>query len=280
MADHLTLVAPGMIKSSVLLPFLLLEMLMMMTRPFSIRRLLPLLALAATLLTIACGNSGNSGSGGSGGGGCEASDDVPVPSLTTSFLKSSTGTTAIEIGDEIEFEVCLTLKADQKYHSVTWALTGDLDAATDLVPPYHFGDWPGFANNVTKWEWNYVPGRDVVNFSTRFLTVPKDRLDRIPLPAPVMRGFGFTQEFGRLGTGIPSVVGTVTIKANALGEFEAGPLCIDNLGSFEEYHAPSVETETCIPASFTVGPAPRRAAVLFGIGFAVLGLVTRRVHSS
>lgn len=202
------------------------------------------LVVAAAVISIGCGSSSDgdesSGSGENGGsdgvdvfgdGSCNSSDNLPASAITSRFLSSSTDTSTIGIGDKIKLEVSITLNRDENYNTIVWSLSGDVNGVEDARTP---GDgWPGVANNVTNWEWNYLPRTKLVLPSTDTAVEPAEYLEfdanlRNPIPAPGVIGLGFFGQ-NRTGTGTPSVVGTVTIRANTLGKFEGGAFCIPGL---------------------------------------------------
>jgi hypothetical protein len=225
-----------------LLELLMLYLRMIRTRlrlPTTIRepRIRTVLALvvAAVVLSIGCGSSSDGdksgGSGENGGGvdvfgdgGCNSSDNLPASAISSRFLSSSTDTSTIGIGDKIKLEVSITLNRDENYNTVFWSLSGDVNGVEDVRTAED--GWPGVANNVTNWEWNYLPRTKLVLPSTDTAVEPAEY--RRPIPAPGVVGLGFFGQ-NRTGTGIPSVVGTVTIRANTLGEFEGGAFCIPGL---------------------------------------------------
>ena len=55
-------------------------------------------------------------------------------SVTSSFLTSSTGTSTIEIGDTIQYEVTVTLRR-RPYWTATFSVTGDVSGLESLWAP-------------------------------------------------------------------------------------------------------------------------------------------------
>lgn len=175
--------------------------------------MLPIAALA-----LAC--SGGGGSGGSGGG------DGSVSELTSTFLTSTSGISTIGIGDTIQFEVAVTTQAGRSYDAMSFSLTGDATGNEGATAP-----WAGVENAVTAWSWNYKAGTTDVNFSTDDVIPPTDNSALTTLPVSVSIGwgaFGFT----RTGSGIPSIVGTVTITADTPGVYEGGAFFLTGLDAF------------------------------------------------
>ncbi|MBW2293302.1 MAG: PEP-CTERM sorting domain-containing protein [Deltaproteobacteria bacterium] len=174
----------------------------------------------------------------------------------------------------------MLLNLNQEYDFAIWSLSSDADAVGANSPNTGY---PGVANNVTAWQWNYELGTGSVKFSTNGVIVPADNSliivnQQNPLPAPGVVGLGWIDPGVagfRIGTGIPSVVGTVTIAANALGVFAGGAILIPDVDGFGRSGVLD-GTTTFSPASFTVTPEPG-TALLLGIGLVGLAAGQRRL---
>ena len=165
----------------------------------------------------------------------------------------------------------------QEYDVVLWTLSGDASAMDSDKPR---NGYPGVANNLTEWRWNYVSGTGTVDFGVNSSIVPLDYSQAEanianPLPAPGLVVVGWGLQVAT-GTGIPSIVGTVTIAANTIGAFEGGALLLPGVDGFLRAGLEDT-TATFSTASFTVASEPS-AALLVGIG--LVGLAARQRRSN
>ena len=194
-------------------------------------------------------------------------------SITNTFLSSTSGTAQIDIGDTIVFEVSITLNTAQKYTTVFFTLSGDQATASGESLPF-----ATTAHAVTGWAWHYTKnagtGGTKVNFSTTSRQAPNTAAEgALPPPGPVSGLFGFLAD--ATGSGTTSMVGTVTIVADANGEYVGGAYLQPFVAAFEE--GPGLpDTVTINGGDFTVGtvvPEPG-TALLVALGLA--GLAAKR----
>ena len=191
-------------------------------------------------------------------------------SITSSFLTSSTGTSTIGISDTIQFEVIVTTDAGQNYESMSFSVTGDIAGASGSSSP----SWPGVSNMVVAWEWRFASsGAPGVNFSLGSNHVPTIP-EATPPPDRVTGPYSISG-FSDIGTGVPSLVGTVTIHADASGSFQGGAMQLPGIDGF--LGSGGADTVSVNAASFTVVPEPS-TAVLIAMGMATIAVVRRRVY--
>ncbi|MDP6980342.1 MAG: FG-GAP repeat protein [Myxococcota bacterium] len=173
------------------------------------------------------------------------SGQAPAASLDSVFLTSSTGTSTINEGDTIQFEVILTSTPGQTYTRMNWSLSGDADAALGAYP---FNDWAGVRNWVVDWAWHYTPpGGYKVKFGTNGRMAPVPGLSTIPARASIEHGW--FSLLSKTGDGVPALVGTVTLQADWGGVYDGGAFFYTSDGFFDGFLPDSV---TVSAASFTV----------------------------
>lgn len=194
-------------------------------------------------------------------------------SVTNAFVGSTSGTATIEVSDTIQFEVTITTDAGVNYTTILWSTTGDADSA--LLTTQGAG-WPGVDNVVTQWEWHYTTGNPSVTGGSQVKMGTNGRFTPGVIPAPppdrVVGPFGF---FGasKTGDGTPSLVGTVTIHADAAGVYEGGGFQYPGVDTFAGSGGGGV-----VPYSggdFTVVPEPG-TALLMALGLSGLAVAGRR----
>lgn len=205
-----------------------------MTPTFSIRLLLPIAALA-----VACSSGGGGGSG-------DKDEAAASSALTSTFLTSTSGTSTIGAGDTVQFEVAITTEVGRNYDTILFSLTGDATGNEGAMAP-----WAGVMNTVTAWSWNYEAGTTDVNFSIDSAIAPTDNSTLTTLPVAVSIGWG-SFGFSRIGSGVPSIVGTVTITADTVGVHQGGAFFLTSDGFVDGGISDSVTIST---GTFTVvGP--------------------------
>jgi cysteine-rich repeat protein len=165
--------------------------------------------------------------------------------LTSTFLASTTGTTTIDIGDSIQFEVSMTTDVAQPYDTMFWSLSGDADAAVASTPA---SGWAGVANNVTGWAWNYSLG-GMVEFGTDGLV---NVIQFVPLSPPgrVSGNYGMFTLPAKIGDGTTALVGTLTITADAYGVWQGGAIQYPGVDGFLSVAVADVVSS--ITATYTV----------------------------
>jgi hypothetical protein len=184
-------------------------------------------------------------------------------SVTSVFLSSSSGTSTIGLSDSIQFEVSITTEIGKAYNSISWSLTGDIDSA--------IAEEVSIDNMVVDWAWHYTPpGTPRVQLGTDLNVVVG--LPPIGIPDRVTGPYGYFGVVG-IGTGVSSLVGTVTIHADAVGNFSAGGFMSPGVDGF--LGTSGADTVLVSGASFTVVPEPS-TIVLLAAGVAALARKSRR----
>ncbi|MCH7869512.1 MAG: PEP-CTERM sorting domain-containing protein [Myxococcales bacterium] len=187
-------------------------------------------------------------------------------SIENTFLTSTTGTNAILVGDTIQFEVVLFIDSGFDVDTLLFTLSGDRDAAPSSTQG---SGWAGVDNLVSGWSWNYTASGGRVKFGTNGRVAP------LPAPAPtpdlVTGPYGF---FGilKVGDGVPSMVGTVTITANTLGSYSGGAYLHPGVGTIEAFG--TAYDVTITGGAFDVVPEPG-TALLMMLGLGGLGIMGR-----
>lgn len=182
-------------------------------------------------------------------------------SITNTFLTSSTGTSLIAVGNTIQFEVTVELNAAQAYLAALWTLSGDTASA---IGSSAGSGWAGVDNIVSDWDWYYstisgAGGTEVRIGEISFVPFAPS----VPAPDRVTGLYGFLES--ETGDGIPSMVGTVTITADASGLFTGGGYLQPGVGAFG--NSTVLDFVTINGGQFTVVPEPSTALLL------ILGMV-------
>ena len=188
-------------------------------------------------------------------------------SITNDFAGSTTGNELIFVGDTIQFSVTIELNAAQLYTTVLWTLSGDIGVAETENSPF-----PNTKNLVTNWDWHYTPaGGSKVKMGTNGLVIPD--VAALAPPNPVTALYGFVEN--KTGDGIPSLVGTVTITATAVGTYTGGGYLQPGGGLFGTGSV--ADNVTIYGGAFTVvGVVPEPGTVLLlALGLGGLGVMDR-----
>lgn len=189
-------------------------------------------------------------------------------SIVSTFSSSSTGTSAIAVGDTIQFEVNLTVDAATSVNTLFFGVTGDVTGALGSANPV----WAGTSHVASNWEWHYTNAAKV-KFDTNGTIAPAPPAIAGPNGVlPVVGSYGF---FGiaKTGQGIGSMVGTVTVTANSAGIFEGGGFIYPGLDGI--FGTGGEIATTVTTAAFTVVPEPG-TAVLMLLGLGGLGVMGRK----
>jgi hypothetical protein len=189
-------------------------------------------------------------------------------SIVSNFSSSTTGTSAIAVGDTIQFEVNVTVDAATSVNTLFFGVTGDVAGALGSANPV----WAGTSHVASNWEWHYTNAAKV-KFDTNGTIAPAPAAIAGPDGVlPVVGSYGF---FGiaKTGQGIGSMVGTVTVTANAAGVFEGGGFIYPGLDGI--FGTGGELATTVTTAAFTVVPEPG-TAVLMLLGLGGLGVMGRK----
>ena len=189
-------------------------------------------------------------------------------SIVSTFSSSSTGTSAIAVGDTIQFEINLTVDLNADVNTLFFGVTGDVAGALGSANPA----WAGTAHVASNWEWHYTNAAKV-KFDTNGTIAPAPPAISGPDGTlPVVGSYGF---FGvtKTGKGVGSMVGTVTITADANGVFAGGGFIYPGLDGI--FGSGGEIATTVTTAAFTVVPEPG-TAVLMLLGLGGLGVMGRK----
>lgn len=189
--------------------------------------------------------------------------------LTNTFLTSTSGTSTIDVGDTIQFEVSIRTNASQTYDTILCSVTGDAAAAVGSTKG---SGWGGVSQMATNWSWNYKVGTGSVDFGTVGTINPTTGTTiLLPTPDRVAGNNGFLIT-STTGTGSLAVVGTVTIAADTPGNYQGGAFLLPGVDGFMNLGV--VDAVSVSTAAFTVtgGAVPmvpamsdRGVVVLVGI---------------
>ena len=193
-------------------------------------------------------------------------------SIVSNFSSSSTGTSAIAVGDTIKFEITLTVDA-VNVNAMFFGVTGDVTGALASANPA----WAGTANVASNWEWHYTTGNPSVTGGTQIKFDTNGRI--LPVTGGVgVNGTGVAGSFGffgvsKTGANLGSMVGTVTITADTEGVFQGGGFIYPGLDGI--FGSGGDLNPTVTTAAFTVVPEPG-TAVLMLLGLGGLGVMGRK----
>ncbi len=211
------------------------------------------LLMVSLLIVVACSNGGGGGGGdGDGGSSDECAGGTasggPGATITNVCLASSSGTKTIEIGDIIRFEVSVTTTDGRDYDTLFWSLSGDATAAEGSTSG---SGWAGVSNTVTDWDCHYQPaGMSTVDMGVVNLRAPGGPFTNA-VPGRVAGSYGFFAS-SQTGDGDTSLIGTVTVQADAAGTFTAGGMIYPGVDGF--LGSAGADTVTVSGGSFTVVP--------------------------
>ncbi|MCH7869737.1 MAG: hypothetical protein IH881_18735 [Myxococcales bacterium] len=199
-------------------------------------------------------------------------------SITNTFLSSSSASgTASDLvaGNTIQFEVTLQLNDGQIYTTVLFTLSGDTLNPDVVDGSATLGNgWGSAVHNVTGWVWHYGNNDKVdLGMDGRESVVNGALGDNV---AGLFGAFGIETKAGdpRIGDGLASMVGTVTITINAIGTFKGGAYLHPTLGFFG--NGTTEDIVTVSGGDYIVFPEPG-TAVLMMLGLIGLG-VNGRSH--
>ena len=192
-------------------------------------------------------------------------------SIVSNFSTSSTGTSAIAIGDTIQFEITLTV--DANVDTLFFSTTGDVTGALLSANP----TWAGVAHTASNWEWHYTTGNPGVTGGSQIKFDTNGRI--IGVTGGVgTNGTGVSGSHGffgvsKTGANAGSMVGTVTITADANGVYQGGGFIFPGLDGI--FGSGGNLNPTVTTAAFTVVPEPG-TAVLMLLGLGGLGVMGRK----
>jgi hypothetical protein len=134
------------------------------------------------------------------------------------------------------------------------------------------GAWAGVDHVTTNWEWNYKAGGTKTKFDTN------GTIQGVTGGSNALNGTGVTGSYGFFGVnvtgkGVGSMVGTVTVTANANGVYEGGGFLAAGTDAFANSGGEIATTVST--AAFTVVPEPG-TAVLMLLGLGGLGVMGRK----
>jgi hypothetical protein len=188
-------------------------------------------------------------------------------SLSSAFKTSSTGTSAIAVGDTIQFEISVGVDNLLDITTLFFSVSGDTVGAAASSG----GAWAGVDHVTTNWEWNYK-ALTKVKFDTN------GTIQGVTGGSNALNGTGVTGSYGFFGVnvtgkGVGSMVGTVTVTANANGVYEGGGFLAAGTDAFANSGGEIATTVST--AAFTVVPEPG-TAVLMLLGLGGLGVMGRK----
>ena len=189
-------------------------------------------------------------------------------SIVSNFSSSTSGTSAIAIGDTIQFEIVLTVDLNVDVNTLFFQVGGDVNGALASSNPA----WAGTDHVASNWEWHYTNAAKV-KFDTNGTIAPAPPAIAGPNGVlPVVGSYGF---FGttKTGKGLGSMVGTVTITADTNGVYQGGGFIYPTLDGI--FGSGGELATTVTTAAFTVVPEPG-TAVLMLLGLGGLGVMGRK----
>ncbi len=192
-------------------------------------------------------------------------------SITNTFKTSSSGTQTIGVSDTIQYEVTVFADAGVTFNSILWSLSGD---AADAITSTAGSGWAGVDNWVIDWQWHYSPPGSpsvAIGLITPGFVLPPPS----SLPDRVSGPYGWTGAPTQ-GSGVPSLVGTVTLRADSFGTYQGGAFQNPGIDGF-------LGTGGSVGVSvsggdFTVVPEPG-TALLAGLGLCMLAARSRSTRA-
>ena len=191
-------------------------------------------------------------------------------SIVSTFSTSSTGTSAIAIGDTIQFEITLTV--DANVDTLFFSTTGDVTGALASANP----TWVGVAHEASNWEWHYTSGNPSVTGGTQIKFDTNGRILPVTGGVQILNGVSGSHGFfgvSKTGANLGSMVGTVTVTADANGVYQGGGFIFPGLDGI--FGSGGDLNPTVTTAAFTVVPEPG-TAVLMLLGLGGLGVMGRK----